>query len=119
MEDNKIYDIEPALDGKLAAVVRSGKYTRWAADIDRATLRGVLWYVGEFAARSDGGGQFKTENWPDHHRAGIALRQHIALEFLGQVYRGRRLDEISINEVRKPLGEGMVTRTWDGQILDI
>ena len=115
--NNDDYAKLPAFDERMAARIRSGKYTRWAQDMDRATLYGTIWFVGELACRSDGGKQFAKEHWPTHYNH-VNMRQHVALEVLGQIYLGHGLNDMSIKAIRHRLYAGMRVRSWDGHIID-
>jgi len=51
-EELEQHPCDPGLPTMIYAALSNGKYTKWMAELSLGQLNGLLWLVGEFAARS-------------------------------------------------------------------
>jgi hypothetical protein len=89
-----------AFDRRFRASLSEHKYTRWAADLDNATLHAVLSLVGEFSMRvarvTVAHARFHTVQVPAF--AMNTRRVAAALGMLAEIGRGQRMDRNAAGE---------------------
>ena len=86
-----------------------GKYLEWAQALDAETLYTMIWLVGELGLRSDDGEQFNAATMKSFEQL-MDPRQHLALEMLGKIVGGQRVEQLGKAGAVKVIQDGLRAR---------